>query len=102
MNLMGEEAMKILDIDHIELYVGDAIAAAQSLCAVRRANPACQSCMHRSRSSTSSAGGVPSAALPSRLTRKLADCCERRSTRVAIFDPEFVNRVLPVAISADR
>jgi 4-hydroxymandelate synthase len=25
--------MKILDIDHIELYVGDAIAAAQSLCA---------------------------------------------------------------------
>src|SRR5690348_18049519 len=24
--------MKILDIDHIELYVGDAIAAAQSLC----------------------------------------------------------------------
>src|SRR5437764_1206523 len=29
---MGEEAMKILDIDHIELYVGDAIAAAQSLC----------------------------------------------------------------------
>src|SRR6266568_1451712 len=32
MNLMGEEAMKILDIDHIELYVGDAMAAAQSLC----------------------------------------------------------------------
>jgi 4-hydroxymandelate synthase len=32
MNLMGEEAMKILDIDHVELYVGDAIAAAQSLC----------------------------------------------------------------------
>src|SRR5437764_5598585 len=29
---MGEEAMKILDIDHIELYVGDAMAAAQSLC----------------------------------------------------------------------
>jgi len=32
MNLMGEEPMKILDIDHVELYVGDAIAAAQSLC----------------------------------------------------------------------
>jgi len=32
MNLMGEETMKILDIDHIELYVGDAIAAAQPLC----------------------------------------------------------------------
>jgi 4-hydroxymandelate synthase len=29
---MGEEAMKILDIDHIELYVGDATAAAHSLC----------------------------------------------------------------------
>jgi 4-hydroxymandelate synthase len=29
---MGEEAMKILDIDHIELYVGDANAAAQFLC----------------------------------------------------------------------
>jgi 4-hydroxymandelate synthase len=33
MNLMGEETMKILDIDHIELYVGDAVAAARSLCA---------------------------------------------------------------------
>jgi len=32
MNLMGEETMKILDIDHIELYVGDAVAAARSLC----------------------------------------------------------------------
>jgi 4-hydroxymandelate synthase len=29
----GEIAMNILDIDHIELYVGDAIAAARSLCA---------------------------------------------------------------------
>ncbi len=28
----GKEAMKIFDIDHIELYVGDAIAAARSLC----------------------------------------------------------------------
>jgi 4-hydroxymandelate synthase len=33
MKLMGEEPMKILDIDHVELYVGDAIAAARSLCA---------------------------------------------------------------------
>ena len=33
MNLMGEEAMRILDIDHVELYVGDAMAAARSLCA---------------------------------------------------------------------
>jgi len=32
MNLKGKESMNILDIDHIELYVGDAIAAAQSLC----------------------------------------------------------------------
>ena len=32
MNLKGKEPMNILDIDHIELYVGDAIAAAQSLC----------------------------------------------------------------------
>jgi 4-hydroxymandelate synthase len=32
MNLEGKEAMNILDIDHIELYVGDAIAAARSLC----------------------------------------------------------------------
>ena len=32
MNLKGKAAMNILDIDHIELYVGDAIAAAQSLC----------------------------------------------------------------------
>jgi 4-hydroxymandelate synthase len=32
MNLIGEETMKILDIDHIELYVGDANAAAQFLC----------------------------------------------------------------------
>ena len=31
-NLKGKEPMNILDIDHIELYVGDAIAAAQSLC----------------------------------------------------------------------
>jgi 4-hydroxymandelate synthase len=31
-NLKGKESMNILDIDHIELYVGDAIAAAQSLC----------------------------------------------------------------------
>jgi 4-hydroxymandelate synthase len=33
MNPSGTEAMNILDIDHIELYVGDAIAAARSLCA---------------------------------------------------------------------
>ena len=32
MHLKGKEPMNILDIDHIELYVGDAIAAAQSLC----------------------------------------------------------------------
>lgn len=32
MTCEGEEAMNIFDIDHIELYVGDAIAAAQSLC----------------------------------------------------------------------
>ena len=31
-NLKGKEAMNIIDIDHIELYVGDAIAAARSLC----------------------------------------------------------------------
>jgi len=31
-NQKGKEPMNILDIDHIELYVGDAIAAAQSLC----------------------------------------------------------------------
>ncbi len=31
-NLKGYESMNILDIDHIELYVGDAIAAAQYLC----------------------------------------------------------------------
>src|SRR5258708_18338455 len=28
----GEQAMTILDFDHVELYVGDAIATAQSLC----------------------------------------------------------------------
>jgi len=33
MNLRGKDAMNILDIDHIELYVGDSIAAAQALCA---------------------------------------------------------------------
>jgi 4-hydroxymandelate synthase len=32
MNLRGKDAMNILDIDHIELYVGDSIAAAQALC----------------------------------------------------------------------
>jgi 4-hydroxymandelate synthase len=32
MNPKGRRAMNIFDIDHIELYVGDAIAAAQSLC----------------------------------------------------------------------
>ena len=32
MNPEGKEAMNIFDIDHVELYVGDAIAAAQFLC----------------------------------------------------------------------